>query len=179
MKARSSASGFFYPCSPQLFRPAPPPCHCESCDPAFRHHRLWDASQGFLDPSVVRCAEQGKAAIPFYPLHPYICQKPYKKRNLYKKQKNLYATHWLSWICLPPLLQQNFWVCLKLFYICIAMKTELGKWLMDIAKYITTAVILTSIFADLNQRWVLYSGGVLAALITLGSGLVLVNDKNK
>ena len=59
------------------------------------------------------------------------------------------------------------------------MKTELGKWLMDIAKYITTAVILTSIFADLNQRWVLYTGGELAALITLGSGLVLVNDKNK
>ena len=59
------------------------------------------------------------------------------------------------------------------------MKTELGKWLMDIAKYITTAVILTSIFADLNQRWVLYTGGVLAALIALGSGLVLVNDKNK
>ena len=50
---------------------------------------------------------------------------------------------------------------------------------MDIAKYITTAVILTSIFADLNQRWVLYTGGELAALITLGSGLVLVNDKNK
>lgn len=59
------------------------------------------------------------------------------------------------------------------------MKTELGKWLMDIAKYITTAVILTSIFADLHQRWLLYAGGVFAALTTLGCGLILVSDKNK
>ena len=35
------------------------------------------------------------------------------------------------------------------------MRLELGRWLMDIAKYITTAVILTSVFADLNQRWIL------------------------
>ena len=32
------------------------------------------------------------------------------------------------------------------------MRKELGKWLMDIAKYITTAVILASIFAGLEQN---------------------------
>lgn len=32
------------------------------------------------------------------------------------------------------------------------MRKELGKWLMDIAKYITTAVILTSIFGDIQER---------------------------
>lgn len=31
------------------------------------------------------------------------------------------------------------------------MRKELGKWLMDISKYITTAVILTSIFGDIAQ----------------------------
>ena len=32
------------------------------------------------------------------------------------------------------------------------MKKEFGKWLMDIAKYITTAVILTSIFGEIEQN---------------------------
>lgn len=30
------------------------------------------------------------------------------------------------------------------------MKKELGKWLMDIAKYTMTAVILTSIFGEFS-----------------------------
>lgn len=32
------------------------------------------------------------------------------------------------------------------------MKKEFGKWLMDIAKYITTAVVLTSIFGEVEQK---------------------------
>ncbi|WP_281795429.1 DUF6722 family protein [Paraprevotella clara] len=59
------------------------------------------------------------------------------------------------------------------------MKKELGKWLMDIAKYITTAVILTSIFGDIQEKWVIYIGGALAIVITLLSGLWLVRDKEK
>lgn len=60
-----------------------------------------------------------------------------------------------------------------------SMKKELGKWLMDIAKYITTAVILTSIFGDIQEKWVIYIGGALAIVITLLSGLWLVRDKEK
>lgn len=48
------------------------------------------------------------------------------------------------------------------------MKKEFGKWLMDIAKYITTAVILTSIFGDVQQKWIIYAGGVLVVGFTLG-----------
>lgn len=60
------------------------------------------------------------------------------------------------------------------------MKKELGKWLMDIAKYITTAVILTSIFGDIEQKWVIYIGGSLSILLTLFVGLWLVdNSKDK
>lgn len=36
-------------------------------------------------------------------------------------------------------------------YIC-SMKKEFGKWLMDIAKYITTAVILSSMIGDIKQK---------------------------
>lgn len=59
------------------------------------------------------------------------------------------------------------------------MKKELGKWLMDIAKYITTAVVLTSIFGEVEQKWIIYAGGVLAVACTLGWGLYLVKDKRK
>ena len=59
------------------------------------------------------------------------------------------------------------------------MRKELGKWLMDIAKYITTAVILTSIFGDVEQKWIIYLGGILAVAFTLGWGLYNVGDKKK
>ncbi|MFK2593889.1 DUF6722 family protein [Bacteroides fragilis] len=59
------------------------------------------------------------------------------------------------------------------------MKKELGKWLMDIAKYITTVVVLTSIFGDVQERWIIYVGGSLAVIVTLLAGLWLVKDKKK
>ena len=63
-------------------------------------------------------------------------------------------------------------------YICVTRK-EFGKWLMDIAKYITTAVILTSIFGEIDQKWVIYVGGIISILLTLGIGLWLVQDKKE
>ncbi len=59
------------------------------------------------------------------------------------------------------------------------MRKELGKWLMDIAKYITTAVILTSIFGEVENKWIIYIGGLLSVIITLSAGLWLVKDKKK
>ena len=59
------------------------------------------------------------------------------------------------------------------------MRKELGKWLMDIAKYITTAVILTSIFGEIDQKWIIYVGGIISILLTLGIGLWLVQDKKE
>lgn len=50
---------------------------------------------------------------------------------------------------------------------------------MDIAKYITTAVVLTSIFGEVEQKWIIYVGGVLAVVLTLSAGLWLVRDKKK
>ena len=63
-------------------------------------------------------------------------------------------------------------------YIC-KMKKELGKWLMDIAKYITTAVVLSSIFGDVQEKWVIYVGGSLSIVVTLLAGLWLVKDKKE
>lgn len=59
------------------------------------------------------------------------------------------------------------------------MKKELGKWLMDIAKYITTAVLLASVFSGIDSGWVIYLCASIAIAITLGGGLWLLKDKNK
>lgn len=56
------------------------------------------------------------------------------------------------------------------------MKKELGKWLMDIAKYITTAVVLSSVFGGI-ESWIMYSIGIISIGITLSIGLWLVADK--
>lgn len=59
------------------------------------------------------------------------------------------------------------------------MKKEPGKWLMDIAKYIATAVILSSVFGDVAQQWIIYVGGLSAIVVTLLAGLWLVKDKKE
>jgi hypothetical protein len=59
------------------------------------------------------------------------------------------------------------------------MRKEFGKWLMDIAKYIATAVILTSVFGDIENRWMLYTIAFISVIIMLCSGLLLVRDVKK
>ena len=55
----------------------------------------------------------------------------------------------------------------------VPMKKEIGKWLMDIAKYITTAVLLSAVFRDMESPWVVI-GGISAAMGTLAWGLYLI-----
>ena len=57
------------------------------------------------------------------------------------------------------------------------MKKEFGKWLMDVAKYITTAVILSSMIGDITDEGWLYSVAFVLVAISLGWGLYLVKDK--
>ena len=56
------------------------------------------------------------------------------------------------------------------------LRKELGKWLMDIAKYIAAAVILSSVFGE-AETWILYIGGSLSVIVALCCGLFLVTDK--
>ena len=60
------------------------------------------------------------------------------------------------------------------------MKKELGKWFLDIAKYMTTAVLLASFFSGMNEwAWYMYGLVVLAVLVTLVTGLTLLKDKKE
>lgn len=57
------------------------------------------------------------------------------------------------------------------------MKEEFGKWLMDIAKYVATAVLLTTIFGGMEQKWLICFIASIVILTTLGLGLWLVRKK--
>ena len=63
------------------------------------------------------------------------------------------------------------------------MKREMGKWLMDVAKYMFTALLISSIFADMEDPIIIYSA-VFAAFILLFWGWTLYgssfeNNKRK
>ena len=61
-------------------------------------------------------------------------------------------------------------------------KDKFANWLLDIAKYITTAVIISSIFEGMENRLYLLIAGIAVVGASLGWGLLLIQDdepKNK
>ncbi len=54
------------------------------------------------------------------------------------------------------------------------MEKEFGKWLMDIAKYMVTALLLSTIFAEMNEPIIIYLV-VILSVIVLSFGLYWVN----
>ncbi|MCL2028533.1 MAG: hypothetical protein FWG79_08640 [Bacteroidales bacterium] len=55
---------------------------------------------------------------------------------------------------------------------------EFGKWLMDIAKYVVTAIIISSFLGSFEKMWMVYTIGFLVASVFLTTGLLYLN-KNK
>ena len=55
------------------------------------------------------------------------------------------------------------------------MKKEFGKWLMDIAKYMVTALLLATIFADMEEP-IIVCIVVMLSIVVLIIGLILVSD---
>jgi len=37
-------------------------------------------------------------------------------------------------------------------------KKKIGEWLLDVSKYMLTAVLISTIFKDLENKWVIYFG---------------------
>ena len=59
------------------------------------------------------------------------------------------------------------------------MKKEFGKWLMDVAKYMLTVILLSGILGDFGNTW-LRVVTVFLIIISLAIGLFLLRDqKNK
>ena len=61
-------------------------------------------------------------------------------------------------------------------------KDKFANWLLDIAKYITTAVIISSIFDGIEDKFYLLITAIAVVGASLGWGLLLVQEddsKNK
>ncbi|CDE59447.1 putative uncharacterized protein [Parabacteroides sp. CAG:409] len=59
------------------------------------------------------------------------------------------------------------------------MKKEFGKWLMDIAKYLMTVAILSSIITDMDKTWLYYLSLLFFIVLILVFGLWLIRDKKE
>ena len=60
------------------------------------------------------------------------------------------------------------------------MSEKMIDWLLDIAKYILSAIVITSFLADLRETWMIYTFGTTAATICLlFAFLIAKNRKNK
>ena len=53
----------------------------------------------------------------------------------------------------------------------------LGKYLIDISKYVVTGVIIASIFRDMDDKILIYVLSAVVACVVLVIGLILVNVK--
>jgi len=58
------------------------------------------------------------------------------------------------------------------------MKKEFGKWVLDVAKYVATVVILSTFFSDMNEKAILAIGGI-CVIVMLVVGLLLTRETNK
>ena len=55
-------------------------------------------------------------------------------------------------------------------------KDKFANWLLDVAKYITTAVIISSVFQGIENRAYLLIAGIAVVGATLGWGILLIQD---
>ena len=76
-----------------------------------------------------------------------------------------------------PLLNKQLRVEEKVIAVENTWIENLGKYLMDISKYVTTGVVISSLFKDVSDSSTIYIVGTVVAVSTLIVGLVLTNKK--
>jgi len=59
----------------------------------------------------------------------------------------------------------------------LEMRKEIGKWFMDVAKYVATAVLISSFLGDFEQKWIMYSVGIIAVILSFFIGLYFIKNK--
>jgi ABC-type multidrug transport system permease subunit len=59
------------------------------------------------------------------------------------------------------------------------VKEEFAKWLMDIGKYVATAVLISSFLGEFSQKWIIYGFGIALVIAFLLSGLFMLKTLNK
>lgn len=59
------------------------------------------------------------------------------------------------------------------------MKKEIGKWFLDIAKYIVTAVVLKELFGGFEEKSIVITVATLTALFAFISGIIILRSVDK
>ena len=63
-------------------------------------------------------------------------------------------------------------------YLC-GMKKEFGKWLLDIAKYMVTALLLSTIFADMREPMIMYLVAIFSLVLLITGLAVIFNSEQE
>ena len=58
------------------------------------------------------------------------------------------------------------------------LNKELGKWLLDISKYLITAMLLTTPFGDMSNPWIVVSV-IFSAALTFWLGYLLLKKSTQ
>jgi len=54
---------------------------------------------------------------------------------------------------------------------------KVADWFLDIAKYIATAILISSFLGEFQQRWIIYSAGLVLVLVFFFLGVKILNKK--
>ena len=59
---------------------------------------------------------------------------------------------------------------------------EIVRWLMDVSKYVITAIVISSFLTGLGETWMIYAFGTFVSATCFGGAIWLakyIKDKNK
>ena len=59
------------------------------------------------------------------------------------------------------------------------MKKEIGKSLLDIWKYVVSAIIISRFLGGLEQNWLVYLFGGAIAAVCFFAGIYFINEEKK
>lgn len=63
-------------------------------------------------------------------------------------------------------------------YLC-SMKKEIGKWFMDVAKYIATAVLLTQIFGGMADSMYIIIYALVSVVVIFALGVSIIHSDDE
>ncbi len=59
------------------------------------------------------------------------------------------------------------------------MRKGIGKWLMDIAKYVATAVLISSFLGECEEKWIMYALGLFTVTVSFSAGLFFIKERKE
>jgi len=57
------------------------------------------------------------------------------------------------------------------------MEQDIGKWLLDIAKYVATAFLVSTFLSGLEEKWSMYLAGAITVVLCFFIGLYFIKKK--